>query len=326
MSDRFDRHEGIVGWDQNRIAKATVIVVGVGAIGNEVSRILAMAGVGRLVLCDPDVVAESNLSRTVLFRGADVGDLKVAAATRALAGLAPGTEVVPVAAPHVSGVGLATLRDADLVLSCVDTINARVALAARCNAVGAGLIDAGTDAWGGQVSYYRPGGSCLGCGLGARQRALRDDPWSCSGPTQSQPAPASAPVSALTGSWQAAMTVRTLLGLDVTDGKLLIEASGATSRTALARNPDCPMHDRLDPAHVNPVGPVETVAGLLSFLEPGEEAFAWVNMPAGTPLISTAPRDAALAALGVASHEIIPVARRSDAAVVRYLEIGGRLP
>ena len=326
MTGRFDRHEGIPGWDQSRIAKATAIIVGVGAIGNEASRLLAMAGIGRLVLCDPDVVAESNLSRTVLFRRTDVGGLKVKAATRVLASLAPGTEVVPVAAPHVSGVGLATLRDADLVLSCVDTIAARIALAARCNAVGAGLIDAGTDAWGGQVCYYRPGGSCLGCGLGARQRALRDDPWSCSRPPFGQPSPASAPVSALTGAWQATMALRALLGIDVAEGKFLIEASGATSRTALARNPDCPLHDRLDLTRVDAVGPVETVAELLSFLEPGEEAFAWVNMPAGTPLISTAPRDAALVALGLARNEIIPVARRSDATVVRYLEIGGRLP
>jgi molybdopterin/thiamine biosynthesis adenylyltransferase len=324
VTGRFDRHGGIAGWDQGRIAKSTAVIVGVGAIGNEVSRLLAMAGIGRLVLCDPDVVAESNLSRTVLFRSADIGDLKVEAASRALASLAPGTEVEPVAAPHLSGVGLAGLRNADLVLSCVDTIAARVALAARCNAVGAGLIDAGTDAWGGQVCYYRPGGSCLGCGLGGQQRALRDDPWSCSRPVVGQPSPASAPVSALTGAWQATMALRVVLGLDVTDGKFLIEASGQTSRTAITRNPDCPLHDRLDPACIERIGAVETVAELLSFLRPGEEAFAWVNMPAGTPIISTAPRDAALVALGVARDEIIPVARRSDAAVVRYLELGGR--
>lgn len=320
MTHRFARHEGITGWNQDRVAMATAVVVGVGALGNETARLLAMAGIGRLVLCDPDVVAESNLSRTILFRDADIGDLKVEAAARALASLAPGTEVEPVAAPHIRGIGLPTLRDADIVVSCVDTLAARIALAARCTAVGAGLIDAGTDEWGGQMCYYRPGDGCLGCGLGARQLALRDDPWSCSRPTGARSSPASAPVSALVGSWQATTALRVLLGLEVAEGRLSISSTGETSQIMLGRNPDCPLHDRLDPALVRRVGSVETVAGLLEFLGPNEEAFAWVNMPDGTPLISTAPREAALAALGVASAEIIPVARRSDGVITRYLE------
>ena len=63
----------IPGWDQRRLAAATVVVIGVGALGNEVAKNLALAGIGRLVLCDPDVVSVSNLSRTVLFGAAGRG-------------------------------------------------------------------------------------------------------------------------------------------------------------------------------------------------------------------------------------------------------------
>lgn len=325
MSERYARHRLIPGWQQESLERATAVILGVGALGNEVARLLAMAGIGRLVLCDPDVVAESNLSRTVLFRAADVGTPKVDAAARALTDLAPGVSVEAIAAPHVSGVGLALLRDADVVLSCLDSMAARYALAARCNAVGAGLIDAGTDSWGGRVCYYRPGSGCVGCGASARQRALRDDPWSCGQTVPDQLAGASAPVSALVGAWQASTAVRVLFGLPVPEQALYMDTVGDVGRSALARNPECPLHDYVDPALTIPVGPVETVAELLDLLMPGEEVFAWVNMPAGTPLLRSAPRNASLGKLGVAKDEILPVARRSDGTVVRYLELGGRV-
>jgi hypothetical protein len=325
MSERYARHHLIPGWQQEGLEKATAVILGMGALGNEVARLLAMAGIGRLVLCDPDVIAESNLSRTILFRTADVGALKVDAAARSLSDLAPGTSVEAVPAPHVNGVGLALLRDADVILSCLDSMAARYALAARCNAVGAGLIDAGTDSWGGQVCYYRPGGSCVGCGASARQRALRDDPWSCGQAVPDQPVGASAPVSALVGAWQASIALRVLFGLPVPEPALHIDAVGEVRRSTLARNPECPLHEYVDPALVIPVGPVETVAELLGFLRPGEEVFAWVDMPTGTPLVRSAPRDASLNVLGVARHEILPVARRSDGTVVKYLELGGRV-
>jgi hypothetical protein len=56
-------------------------------------------------------------------------------------------------------------------------------------------------------------------------------------PTARQPTGASAPVSALTRAWQATLALRALLGFDVTDGKLLIETNGETSRVVLARDP-----------------------------------------------------------------------------------------
>jgi molybdopterin/thiamine biosynthesis adenylyltransferase len=73
MSSRYARHELIPGWSQQQLADARVIIFGMGALGNEVARILAMSGVGSLLLCDPDRVEESNLSRTVLFRQSHIG-------------------------------------------------------------------------------------------------------------------------------------------------------------------------------------------------------------------------------------------------------------
>ncbi len=60
---RFERHFRIADWRQENLSSATVVVAGVGALGSEVTRILAMSGVGHLILADPDRVEESNLSR-----------------------------------------------------------------------------------------------------------------------------------------------------------------------------------------------------------------------------------------------------------------------
>lgn len=326
MSSRFARHALIPGWRQKTLASATAVVIGVGALGNEVARLLTLAGVGHIVICDPDTVSESNLSRTTLFRRADIGRSKVTVAAEALRGLADQVHIDAIDLPHINGVGLALLRDASLVISCVDSMAARIQLAIRCNAVDADLLDAGTHPWGGEVCYYSAGGPCLGCVLGEEGRGARDDPWSCSHAVEVADAGASAPVSALVGSWQATFAVRILLGLPVNPAILRVDAYGATSSTALSRKTDCPLHDRLELGKIEWIGSLDKVADVLATLEPGEEAFAWTNLPGQpTSLLRQAAPGASLASVGVARKEILPTARRGEALVSRYLELGDPL-
>ena len=71
--DRFDRFRRIAWWDQERLAAARVVVVGAGALGNEILKNLALLGVGNVVVVDLDYVEHSNLSRSVLYRASDEG-------------------------------------------------------------------------------------------------------------------------------------------------------------------------------------------------------------------------------------------------------------
>ena len=71
-TDRYARHHLIDWWDQERLASARVMVVGAGAIGNEVIKNLALLGVGNLWIVDFDTVDVTNLTRSVLFREADI--------------------------------------------------------------------------------------------------------------------------------------------------------------------------------------------------------------------------------------------------------------
>ncbi|NUR41641.1 MAG: ThiF family adenylyltransferase [Streptomyces sp.] len=334
--DRFARHALIPGWDQRRLAEATIVLAGAGALGNTVAQTLALAGLGRLVVCDPDTVAVSNLSRCPLFRAADVGRPKARVLAGALADLAPGTVVDAREAPHVSGAGLAELREADLVVSALDSRAARISLAGRCTLAGTGMLDGGTHAWGGEVAWYPPGGRCRACGLGPAERAVQDDPWSCAAPDPAAEVGASAPVSALVGAWLADFAVRLLLGLSVPDAPLRVDAAGLAvplSGTPPRGRPDpeCPLHERLPGAvPVLPLDHEATVADLLDHIDVHEEPLAWAGFSrpvrrraavrAVTSRLRSAPASARLSALGVAPREVLPVVRR-DGSGLRYVEL-----
>ena len=78
--DRYSRLKLIGWWDQQRLASARVLVVGAGALGNEVLKNLALVGIGHITLIDFDTIENSNLSRSVLFRAADSGKPKATVA------------------------------------------------------------------------------------------------------------------------------------------------------------------------------------------------------------------------------------------------------
>src|SRR5687768_10836514 len=111
--DRFDRLRRIEWWDQARLDRAKVLLLGVGALGNEILKHLALLGVGSVFIADLDLVESSNLSRSVLFRDADVTRRKVDAAADAARQLYPGLRVGTYHGDVVFGLGLGVYRWAD---------------------------------------------------------------------------------------------------------------------------------------------------------------------------------------------------------------------
>jgi adenylyltransferase/sulfurtransferase len=87
-ADRYDRQQRIDGWDQKALQAARVMVVGAGAIGNELIKNLALLGVGHLLIIDFDRVEASNLSRTVLFQHSHLGQSKAQRAAGEAAAIA----------------------------------------------------------------------------------------------------------------------------------------------------------------------------------------------------------------------------------------------
>jgi adenylyltransferase/sulfurtransferase len=94
MNERYSRQRTLVA--QEKLKNASVLVVGVGGLGGFSSLNLALAGIGKIILLDPDVVEESNLNRQVLYREEDIGQKKVYVAAQRLQELNPHIQIIPV--------------------------------------------------------------------------------------------------------------------------------------------------------------------------------------------------------------------------------------
>src|SRR4051812_28927823 len=82
-TDRFHRFKLIGWWDQARLSRARVVVIGAGALGNEIVKNLSLLGVGNIFIADMDRIENSNLSRSVLYRADDNGNYKATCAAAA---------------------------------------------------------------------------------------------------------------------------------------------------------------------------------------------------------------------------------------------------
>ena len=82
---------------QEALLNASVLVIGVGGLGNAAAMSLATSGVGSLTLVDPDTVETHNLPRQWLFRDDQTGSKKVIAACDTLNQRAPDCQINTVA-------------------------------------------------------------------------------------------------------------------------------------------------------------------------------------------------------------------------------------
>jgi molybdopterin/thiamine biosynthesis adenylyltransferase len=282
LSDRFSRQRLIDGWNQDVLAQATIVVAGVGALGNEVAKNLALAGVGRLILCDPDTIETTNLSRTVLFGPDDVARPKVAAAADAIVRMGTGTVPDPRPVTLTAGVGLGELADADLVLGCLDSRQVRLELLGRCALVNAALIDGGTGPWSGELRVRTDVESaCYACSFSPFERAESDLPRSCAEVQPPGAQPASIATTSLVGSWMTMGALRILLGQPVPYRVLWIDAAlGTTAPVVITRDPGCPHHQPIPPADATlSVTHRDLVSSLFTALPPGSDPVAWATFP-----------------------------------------------
>lgn len=117
--------------EQSRLARAHVLVAGLGGVGSYCAEALARAGVGRLTLVDHDVVALSNLNRQLPALLSTVGQSKAELIAARIRDINPACELtvlreflVPeTVAERVPG-------DVDYVIDCIDSLNCKVALVA----------------------------------------------------------------------------------------------------------------------------------------------------------------------------------------------------
>ncbi len=158
--ERYARHimlREIGGPGQQKLLKAHVALVGLGALGGPAALYLAAAGIGKLTLIDDDSVSLSNLQRQILFDTDDVGLPKTEVGGRRLAAINPGLSV-ELRATRLSPDNAADLlAGADIVVDGSDSFTTRFAVNHACHELGAALVSGAVGRWSAQVSVFKSG-------------------------------------------------------------------------------------------------------------------------------------------------------------------------
>jgi len=161
VSDRYARQEQLpeVGASgQARLAEAAVLVVGAGGLGCAVLAYLAAAGVGRLVIVDPDRVEESNLHRQPLYRMSDLGQAKADAARAALLALNPRIAVEARSERLTPANAGSLTRAADVIVDAADSFAATYVLSDACYETNKPLVSASVIGLSGYAGAFCGGG------------------------------------------------------------------------------------------------------------------------------------------------------------------------
>jgi len=159
-----------------RIRDYTVAVVGIGGVGSVTAEMLTRCGIGKLILFDYDKVEMANMNR-LFFQPHQAGLSKVAAAVKTLEKINPDVEFEE----HNYNITTVDNFDhfesrisnggksggpVDLVLSCVDNFEARMAINLACNKLGQTWFESGVseNAVSGHIQFIKPGETaCFAC-------------------------------------------------------------------------------------------------------------------------------------------------------------------
>jgi molybdopterin/thiamine biosynthesis adenylyltransferase len=234
--ERYARHlvlREVGGPGQQKLKGASALIVGAGGLGAPGALYLAAAGVGTLVLADPDDVDVSNLQRQVIYTEEDIGRPKPEAAADRLAALNPHIFVAGFNGAFTPETADELVSDVDLVLDGTDDFASRFAVNEACVRHGKPLVSGAIGRWTGQVGVF-PGRPCYQCLVSE----IPPDAETCS---------AVGVVGALAGvigSMMALEAIKLLTGAgEPLSGRLMIydALAGETRTVKVAADPECPV-------------------------------------------------------------------------------------
>ncbi|MBQ7596053.1 MAG: ThiF family adenylyltransferase [Clostridia bacterium] len=145
--------QALQGFD---IGNKTAAVIGCGGLGCNVATHLICAGIGKLILCDSDVVSESNLNRQFLYKADDIGKEKVFLAAKRLRAILPQAEVTAVSKKIEKPEDLNFAADADIVFLAVDNNKARKTVQDFCLSENIPLVNGGVNGFFGTAYLWIP--------------------------------------------------------------------------------------------------------------------------------------------------------------------------
>jgi molybdopterin/thiamine biosynthesis adenylyltransferase len=256
--DRFSRFKLIGWWDQGKLARAKVLVVGAGALGNEIVKNLALLGVGNVLIADMDRIENSNLSRSILYRAEDNGRFKAEAAAEAARDIWPQINSHPFVGNVVYDLGMGVYRWADVVIGGLDNREARLAINRNCWRVHRPWIDGAIEQIQGTARVFAPDpdgkdtAPCYECTMSATDWKLLQNRRSCN--LLSRPemeagkTPTTPTISSIIAGIQCQEAVKLIHGLETIRGKGFVFDGRTTDSYQIEyqRKSNCFSHETLE--------------------------------------------------------------------------------
>lgn len=179
-TDRMGTFQLISWWEREKVENARVLVVGAGALGNEVIKNLVLMGIGHLFILDFDTIEMANLSRSVLYRESDSGLKKAEIAAARARELNPAVKVQYMHGDVTTQLGLGVIRRMDVVIGCLDNREARLAVNRFCYWMDKPWVDGAIQEFLGLLRVFVPGqGACFECTLTEQARRDLSVRYSC---------------------------------------------------------------------------------------------------------------------------------------------------
>ena len=130
--DRFKRLFSLLNDNQiERIQNAKVCIVGIGGVGSVATEVLARSGISKFVLCDFDVVQESNINRQVIANQNTIGKYKVDVAKEKILEINPNACVEVIKERFSNELSLFDFKF-DYLIDAIDDINNKFLLIKTC--------------------------------------------------------------------------------------------------------------------------------------------------------------------------------------------------
>ena len=249
QTDRLGTFEFISWWEREKVQNARVMVVGAGALGNDVIKNLALMGVGYIYIVDFDTIEAANLSRSVLFRESDNNRSKAEVAAARAKALNPQIHVQYLNGDVTTQLGLGVFRRMDVVVGCLDNREARLAVNRFCYWMNKPWVDGAIQELLGLARVFVPGqGACYECTL--TEQAIRDLSLRYSCPLLARQnimlgkVPTTPTIASIIGGIQSQETLKLINGMPVEPGKV-IHYNGMVNEmhtTAYVAREDCESH------------------------------------------------------------------------------------
>lgn len=250
--NRYSRFELIPWWNQEQLHNSTIMVVGAGAIGNELIKNLALLGIGKIVIIDMDMIEQTNLSRSILYRMSDVGKYKAEVAAEKAMEINPDIKAIALGGNIITDIGLGVFRKIDVVLGGLDNREARLAINQACYKVDKPWVDGAIEVLNGFARVFVPPGPCYECTMTENDWKLINKRKSCALLTHEQMLEGKTPTTPTSSSIIAGVQVQEMLKLLHKDRNLPTLAgkgyvfNGLTHDSFVVeyqRKEDCMSHD-----------------------------------------------------------------------------------